>query len=415
MMEESAVESTSFVPTNHMKRFALSLLAGAVLLASIPAYGAQFRSGETVALSVPISDDLYVSGGTITIHQNVNGDLFVVGGTVDVQNSVSQDVNIAGGNVTLVSQVGDDVRVAGGEVVIRGTITGDLFVAGGNVTIGKDARVLGNAYVAGGNLTVRGAIGKDTRVDGGSVMMEGIVHGDLEVHGGKVAILGTVEGDATLVAQKLNILSGASFKGAVAYWSETQNVDFGTSLASGQQATYHPEYGQALNRAKAGAGAFVALAGVFAIMALLSTMLIIGLLVISTKTFFVDAAKVLRRKPGMSFLLGLAWIVVMPVLALLLLVSVIGIPLAFVALFAYLLVLFFATAFSSLVFAQWMQARYEWKWNRWKLFGTALLIFIALKIIGLIPIIGWIVKGVLVLMALGALLMTKWSKLKKIA
>jgi cytoskeletal protein CcmA (bactofilin family) len=397
-----------------MKRFVLPLLFASLFLA-IPASAATFRAGENVVLASPVTDDLYIQGSNVSVRQNVNGDLLVAGGKIDVENAVAGDLTLLGGNVTVMSQVGDDVRVAGGELTIRGTVNGDLFVAGGTVTIGKDAVILGNAYIAGGTVTIRGAIGKNAVVRGGTVMLQGVMHGSVDARGGNLVVAGPIEGDAVLSADRLDVAQGGSFRGAVTYWAGNRPVKFGTSLASGQQASFQPSLIAGAHRGEGKvAEGIAAVLGVFAVLSLLSAMLVMGLLVFISKTFFTEAAKRVQQKPAVSFLLGLAWFIIMPVAVFLLMLTIIGIPLGLLALAAYFFMLFFAVPLTSLVLARWLERANEWEWNKLSFFGASVGVYVVLRLIGIVPVVGWITKGVLVLLALGALLMTKWNRVKKI-
>lgn len=398
-----------------MKRSALVLLVGALLLQGTPALAASFLGGDTVSLAAPVSDDLYVSGSTVSVRQDVHGDLFALGGKLDVQNRVTGGVNVAGGNVTIVSQVGNDVRVLAGEAVIRGTINGDLLAGGGTVTVGSDAVVMGDAIVRGGNLILRGTVGKNLSIDGSAVSLEGIFHGDVTVHAHAVTIAGPVEGNATIIADTITLVHGAAFRGSVDYWS-AEPTDFGVGLAEGQTATFHPEYAELSHgqRVALTGGFLAAVVGTFALFKLLSAALIIGLLVYITKTFFVDSAKYLRRHPGMSFLTGLGFFLLVPLAVLLLLITVFGIPLALLLLASYIFTLVFSVPTSAVVLARWAELHFKKTWNRWKVFGISFGIFIVLKLLTFLPVIGWVVKGVTVLCVLGALLMVKWVKLKRI-
>ncbi|MDD4319906.1 MAG: polymer-forming cytoskeletal protein [Candidatus Peribacteraceae bacterium] len=395
-----------------MKRLLAASLLGTLLLAAAPALAATFRGGDTVTLSAPVSGDLYVSGGTIDIRQDVRGDLYILGGTIDVQNDVAQGLNVAGGKVKILSRVGDDVRVAGGDVEIRGVINGDLLVAGGTVTVGSDAVVMGEAYVSGGQVVVRGTVNRNIKANGGSVILEGIAHGNVDLQGESVTVSGPVEGDTTIVARNLTVAEGASFRGSVDYWTPSP-TEFGDALAAGQGATYRPDLAKQFGRAET-RGFAVALLGAFAVYSLLSAALVLALLVFFTKTIFTDAAKYVRRRPGMSFLLGLAYVAVVPLAIVLLLVTVIGIPLALLLLAAYAFTFVFIVPVASLVAAKWIELTYEKEWSRLALFGVSIGVFILLRLIGIIPVVGWIAKGIVVLLALGALLVVKMNRLKKI-
>jgi hypothetical protein len=397
-----------------MKRLSVAFLLP-LLFAASSVSAATFYSADSAVLAVPVSGDLYVSGQNVNIHKDVSGDLFIAGGKVDVQNSVTQGLNVAGGNVQIASNVGDDVRVAGGEVTIRGRIAGDLLVFGGTVTVGSDAVVMGDTYVNGGTVTFRGVAGRDLHLNGGNLSLEGITHGNLDAKAGHLVISSPVEGNAKIVADTLTIAQGASFKGSVDYWTSSASVDFGSSLSQGQQAVFHPEFQRFARKAEAGAaGAFAALIAAITIYKLLSAAVIILLLVLLTKTFFLDVGKELKRRPVRSFVTGLCYFILVPIVAFLLFITIIGLPLGLLAVAAYVFTLLFAAPLTSVVLAYWLAVYTKRDWGRWSFIGVSIGLFIVLKLVGIVPVLGWLVKAVAILFAIGALLTVKMNKVKKI-
>ncbi len=101
-------------------------------------------------------------GGTVAITSAVAGPVVAIGGTVDVDAPVGGSFRAAGGSVAIGSggSVSGDVSVAGGTVTIDGPILGDLHAAGGNVTV--NGQVVGNASIAAGTLI----LGPRARIEG---------------------------------------------------------------------------------------------------------------------------------------------------------------------------------------------------------------------------------------------------------
>lgn len=389
-------------------RRALPLLC--LLLLTTPATAATFQSSDAFTLASPVNDDLYAAGKNVSITKDVNGDLFVAGGKVDIENRVSQSLFIAGGTVRVMSSVGDDLRVAGGDVLIRGTIRGDLVVFGGTVTVGSDAVVLGDVVVSGGDITLRGPVGRNLIARGGNLSLEGIFHGDVDARGGTVVVHAPVEGDARLAAGKIQILNGTSFKGGVEYWSRSP-VDFGASLSQNQSAVFQPNlHEEETGPTRPLAGVFTA----FLFLSLLSGILVIAVLTLATKTFFTDTAKLLRRRPWWSFLWGILFFIVTPILVLILFLTAIGFPFALLLLAAYLLTLLFTPAITAIVVTRWVEQTWKKQWNTLQIIGISAAAFVLFKLLFLLPLIGWSINAVLVCFAIGALLLTKTARWKKI-
>jgi cytoskeletal protein CcmA (bactofilin family) len=155
---------------------AVALLAG-IALAQTPTD--KLRSGNeiTIPAGETIAHDLYAFGGAVRIAGTVDGDLVASGGIVDVSGTVTGDVLAAGGTVSVGGTVGGDVRVAGGTVSISGSVTEDLLVTGGQVS-----------------LSPSGSVGEDVIAGTGQLAIDGTVTGDLMASTGSYGKSGTIGG-----------------------------------------------------------------------------------------------------------------------------------------------------------------------------------------------------------------------------
>ena len=89
-----------------------------------------------------------------------------VGAQVDITEPVNGDVRAAGGEVKLAAPVAGDAHLAGGEVRVTGAISGKLRAAGGEVVL--DGPIEGDASVAAGELH----LGPHARI-GGKLVFRG--------------------------------------------------------------------------------------------------------------------------------------------------------------------------------------------------------------------------------------------------
>jgi hypothetical protein len=142
--------------------------------------------------------------------------------------------------------------------------------------------------------------------------------------------------------------------------------------------------------------------------------LMIGIFLYFTKTFFKDAAKVLRTKPLISFFTGLLYFVATPVIAMILLITIIGLPFAIALALLYAISLLFAKALTAIVLTRALELQYKKKWSMLNVFIVSLVIFLALKLIMIIPFIGWIATMIAVLIGYGAVLLVKFDRVKKV-
>jgi len=128
--------------------------------------------------------------------------------------------------------------------------------------------------------------------------------------------------------------------------------------------------------------------------------------------FFTEVAETAFKRPMAELGRGGVAFIVIPVASIILLVTVIGAPLGVLGLIAYTLLLIVAhVAAAMLVGAlvgSWIFKKgYEVSWR------TILIGFVMYYILGFVPLIGWLVKAVFCLMALGAVVRIKTEVLNK--
>jgi len=167
-----------------------------------------------------VTEDLFVSGEKITISGKVDGDLFVAGGNVTVDGQVSGDVLAAGGDITINGIVNGDIRVAGGNITLGGKVGHNVTAAGGNVTIAKEGVIAGSLTAMSGNLTVDGKIAKNVKASAGRAMINSLVGGNVEAMTDNLGLgpTATISGNLRYISQNpATIGKGATVSGTVAH------------------------------------------------------------------------------------------------------------------------------------------------------------------------------------------------------
>ncbi len=393
-----------------MKRI---IAASSLLFLSITtvAQAATFRGGEEVNIAEPIQDDAYIGGGQIIVRESITGDLITAGGEINIQGNVDEDIIAGGGRVTISGNAGDDVRAAGGEVLLSGSVADDLFLAGGRVTIDPAADISGDVHVAGGEILIDGRIRGNLKVDGGRVVLNGSVDGEVRVQGGDLVINGVLNGTSNLVADEIKVGDAAELRGDVTYWTRNGEMDFGDAALG--TVTYNPDAAPVRHDATSPKilfiGTFIALGT-----SVLFAAFFIILVTLLTKTMFIDSAKVLGKDFWPSALRGFLFFAVTPIVCLILLMTVVGIPVSLLVFSMYVFVVYFSKALSAMVITRWLEIRYKQKWNTAIYIILSIGVFIVLKLVVLVPVAGWIACFLVVSASMGALMTTKWAKFKKI-
>lgn len=288
--------------------------------------------------------------GDNAVTHEFGSDYFGAGGMVNLTEPVEGDALLAGGHVSTASEVMGDLVAAGGDVSVGGAIGDDLYAAGGNVKF--DAIVNGNARVAGGDVNVGPAtiVAGGVTLTGGQIVFEGVAHKYLQATGGSVRIDGEVVGDVEVRARELLIGPQARIGGRLVYHGPHEPaVPEGAEIAGGLEFHETPasrHFGNVEPRVRdavTGLGALLWFLGVFVAGALFIVLL---------PGFTAEAAAVIGRRPLPALGLGLAILVCVPFVAVVLLITIIGIPVALLLVALYLLVLFLGWITAALFVAQ---------------------------------------------------------------
>ena len=396
-----------------MKLFLRSSALLTALLLTAPAYAATFRGGENLVINEAVSDDVYAGGGTITATSAIDGDAVLAGGEVILREPVEEDVIIAAGRIEINGSVGDDARLAGGDIRLNGSVADDAFLFAGTVHTAEGSTIGGDLGVTGGDLYLRGIVDGNATVKAGRVTFDGTVNGTLHVEADEIVLNGTLNGLATLSANRIVVGETAVLNGDVRYWSVNE-TDFSAATVNGELMVDESLKRDVVSEKQVAgvlAAGFVA-SFVYSVLFTLILILIVGAV---TRTMLAESALELREKFWMSMLYGFLYFVLTPIICGLLFMTIIGIPFALILAAIYAFTLFCAKAITAMVFARWIQLSKDKKLLKkggayWAFVGWSLLIFVGLKLLGMIPLLGWVASIVLIWAAFGAVMMVKWRK-----
>lgn len=368
-----------------LRSSALALLALIMLplaASALPITETVTTAGRETGVIVTIGESTYAAGGELTITRAVTDDLFAAAGRVTVGSQVGGDLVVAGGEVTINGSIADDVRAAGGRVTVNGTIGGHLVVTGGEVVITDGAVIDGEVVASGGRVTFAGETG-----------------GDLALMGGDLALSGTAAGQAEIQAQNLTVADTAQIGGMLTYRTPEQlTLPEGVAGAVQYEPLRQRELGFGIGEiygAYAGAVFFGALLTAItgAVLIALSRRQVAGLAITA------------RAQPGIAILVGLAFFV-MPLVVLLLALSVVGIWLAVLVLLVWLLILFVAKILAGFVIGQFI-LRVQGPSSYWRLLGAFLIGLVILTLIGLIPLVGWVLQFLALVFSIGVVTVSR--------
>lgn len=325
---------------------------------------------------------------------------------------VDHDYFAAGEVVEVSGTVNGDVYAAGGQVIIDGTINGDLLVAGGAVTISGD--VTGNVRSAGGQVLFTGEVGRNVSAVGGTIEFTDTakIGGSIAMGAGSVVLNAPVGGDINAGVGNLRLGSSAVVAGNINYASEEEISRSETASVSGViSRTITPQYQKPSKEAVDG---FFSGLGLFTKLSSIITSLVIGFLMIRFLPNYVKGAAELTTKRFLpSLAVGFLGLIVVSVLAIVLLFTLLGIPLALLLGATFFVYLYVVRIYAMFAIGQKIAELLKTKTNSYWLFLFGLVAYYALSII---PVVGFIVKALVLIASFGTALINEkaiWEKASK--
>lgn len=371
------------------------LFAFLLIGAPMAADAATVRTGRDYALqkSETIDGNLYLASQNSIISGAIKGEAAVVSGNALLTGAVSGDVLAAGGTVDILGDVGQNVRVVGGTVLIGKTVKGDVAVAGGVVRIAPDAVIEGDLIAAAGTLIIDGTVKGRIQARGGSVLIHGTIGKDVSLQATREVTIGkggNVEGNLVYESVKeATIEQGATVHGSTTYTRRAVPGNFGEQMNA-------------------------ALFGLIALFALIKLLVMLTSAVVGVLLFkkaSVALTKSVVDNIGKELVRGFVVLILVPLAAIALLVTVIGSAFGIALGLIYGVLLIVARIATGIVAGAIVvkvlkkTKEYEVTWQ------NAVIGVFALYIIAIVPILGWVADFVLFLAILGAAWMMAYQKI----
>jgi cytoskeletal protein CcmA (bactofilin family) len=360
--------------------FFILLIPLLMLCTAVPVLAADTRGGDTVTVSSgeTVDDDLYIGGNEIVINGTVNGDVWAAGRTITINGAVTGSVVAVGQTVTINGEIARAARIAGNELTVNGSVDGDLLAFGATLDVEEAARVGGDLVTGAQNVRISGSVGKNIKGGAGALRLSGSVGGNID-----------------LEVDTLTITSTAHVGGNLTYLSNNEaSVDSGAAI---QGTTVHniPEAKEKPGIAGKITGKVVAF-----VMALLIGIIII---VIAPRKL-IAMADTIRHRPLPCLGWGAVLLFAVPVAAIVVCFTVIGLPIGLISLALWGIALYLSQIPAALFLGRLIIRRAtttESKGLQIGAFAAGLAIIVILRNI---PYLGFIVGLAVFLFGLGSLI-----------
>ena len=312
-----------------MKKLFWSLFLVLPLLLAAPAaqaFSVETKDNYRLPSGEVHDGNLYIGAGIITIDGQVNGDVIAAAQNLNVDGKIEGDLIAFSQNLTINGEVSGSVRIFAQSININGSV-------GRNV----------NAFASTISLGSQSEVGSDLLVFGASGSFDGLVNDSLYGGLAQAAINGKIGHDVSLNLESdyngsnLFIGSDAVIGGDLKYTAKNEAEIQNPEAISGE-INYQPQTRKVENWGNKIMNRFFQLAA----------LILIGIILLTLKKkSFTETAKTMKEKPWQTPLTGLVFLLVTPIIALLLSITVIGIPLALIIIALYLVLLAISVIYSS--------------------------------------------------------------------
>ena len=367
-----------------------SLLIGSLLFSGV-ANALILQADDEIFFNEFATEDVYLAGGNITIQQDIEGDLVIAGGNVTLNSVVNGDLWIAGGNVIVNSGVRDDLRMIGGALSLNDNVDGDVVLVGGNADINKEVVIAGDLVVVAGAVNLYGTVNRSVKGILGRIVIGGDVNGDVDVR----------------VTEKLVLLNSGYVAGNVTYFAPEKIEDHG-GIIDGEIS--FNEVLSGTEKVKEGVqkifnrGYFMG-----KLWSYLSLFLIGFFMILLFPHLLHRSSEQLKQQTFKSFGTGFLIFVLAGVASLISVFTIIGVQLAFIV----MSLLFVLGELGRVATAYWLGTyviRHDDPkkgTSKRKVLGVHLAVLavglLIVKLIGMIPFVGWIAGFFFFLVGAGAL------------
>lgn len=327
-----------------------------------------------------IDDTLIILSEDVIIDGEVTGDVIALGESVSIRGRIGGLLFAAGETVNLEGSVTGSAFGVGETVSVRSTdLKANLFGVGETVIIYPDSQIGGNGVVVAEDAEVAGQIGKD---------LIGVGDG--------VKLLGSVGGNMRAMSRSLRLAAGASIGGdlnARLRSTEDALIDDGASIGGERNLTEWPKERSRYLRFEFYAGEIIGLLAAFI------TGLVLFRLIPGLASVTLESGAAALTTAG----IGAVALIATPALAMATLITLIGAPIAILALLIWGACLYFAAIVTAKFIGTLILPAHEDRPTLPLLLGLSLLV-----ILGNLPLIGGPIELVVLIIGLG--MIVQWVR-----
>jgi hypothetical protein len=330
-----------------------------------------------------------MTGADVRIDRAIDGDLAAAAGRIHIDQPIAGDAVLGAGSIDVQSAVGEDLRGAGGIITVAGRVGHDVLLAGGRIIFTPAADVHGETWLAASSVSLAGRFASAVRVYAREITVTGETYGPVELSG-----------------QRIEIGDGARVHGDLVYSSDEEIRIHPLARVAGK-VTRKPKRLEGNEPARA-------LPGLKPLRPLtIAALLAFGMLLLAVfPRLTASSARTLAAAPVKSLGLGTALFFGVPPVAVLLVITIIGIPIALVVIVAHGLALVCGYVVTAALVGQGIAraARRHTPVAGWQQYALLAIAVVVLALVSSIPYLGVLVLLLACSAGLGAIVLQRFSR-----
>ena len=370
------------------KLMVLLTVALVVLCLVTPAGAVETRSGNMVIVPEgKIQGPLFAAGETIIVNADVDGDVFAAGQTITINGKINGDLLAAANIIRINGSVSGDARCAAAEVNIKGELGQSLTAAAAKISQLEGSKVNRDVLAFAKEVTLSGEVGRQVLGSGETIRLNGPVGSDVHLWS----------------VNELKVEPAANIAGNLAYGSTKQAFVAPEAKISGTT-----KWEQILPRETVRHEGFnwLAMLAWFA-----AGVLVWGILALLFPGVWGKLSQTVRQSPWPALGWGLLLLLVTPLVSLLLLITIIGIPLSLALITAYAMLLYAGKIIVGDTIGRILAGRFGWEKRVHHIFPF-MIGLAGLTLLARIPVVGFFISIAAACLAIGAVSLTfyRWRQ-----
>lgn len=357
----------------------LALLFLSIITPTAHAIKIMTEDNIVIAEDEIIDDDIIIIAENIHIKGTVEGDVVAIGLSIINDGTVEGDLIAIGSSINIKGNTGDDLITAGETINIDGPTIDNMIALGSKITIFKDTKITRDSIIVAAE----------------KANIDGTMQRDAKIYGKNIVISGNINGNATVKSDRLTILSSSIIDGSLNYTGPEEAVIENTDSVKGKtiyQKTVKQHKLTPLETLKNKINGIVAL-------------LFVGIILICFMPKLTEnGEKAIRNKTMASALVGLVGLIVIPIISFMLIFTIIGLPIALIAMALYLISIYISKIFVSIALGGLIRAQIKRTKNQ-AMVASLVIGVIALEIIFMLPYIGGIAVLTTIMLGFGAIML----------